>query len=279
MKKKLLILTVALVAAAGLAVVVVISRTEPAEPQYDGKPLSYWLIKGLVPGEGNYDTDRKNAEAALAQFGTNAIPYLLRMLRARDSKYKLLLLAVEGKLHLTRRSVVPARLHNWAAAYALGQLRFSTRSMVPELIKVYQENISYDSRMATLFVLSRFGPTAIAATPTLLPGLTNTNKFFRAETVQTLGYIWATPKLAVPELAKCLTDPFARVRFNAAHVLGGYRMRAEAALPALIADLTDADPGVRTEVETAIMKINLETYQSLAEQGKMSGQNPTPEQK
>ncbi len=273
MKRKLLILAVALIVVIGVFVVVVYSSTEPAELQYEGRPLSYWLIKGFLPGEGNYDTDRKNAEAALAQLGTNALPTLLRMLRARDSTFKLVVLKVEGKLGLARRPAVPARFRNQAAAEAVGGGRFWPKSVVQELIKIYEENISFDSQMGTLYALSGIGPIAIEATPALLPGLTNTNKFIRAEMVQTLGYIWATPKLAVPELAKCLNDPYMEVRLHAAHVLGGYRQKATAALPALIADLNDVDRGVRSEVETAIFKIDLDTYKRLAEEGKVIGQS------
>ena len=246
----------------------------PGEPEYEGKPLSFWLAEAVVlhaTDDGTWKVDHKKAEAAMEHFGTNAIPTLLQMLRARDSALKLKLLALGGKFGLHREPYQVAENRNRAAAEAFRQLRSSGKFYVPDLIKIYEEKISPASQLSVLAALDYIGPGAgaVAATPALINGLTNTNNAVRGETVQTLGYMWAPSKLAVPALAKCLSDPYVRVRFNAAHVLGGYRVRAESAIPALIAALNDANGGVRTEAEQAIMKIDGETYKRLIEQGKI----------
>jgi hypothetical protein len=48
--------------------------TRPREPVYQGKPLSYWLVRPARDPNFN----------ALRALGTNAIPTLLQMLRAKD---------------------------------------------------------------------------------------------------------------------------------------------------------------------------------------------------
>jgi hypothetical protein len=60
----------------------------PREPIYEGKPLSFWLQQqhdgkyGILSEEK--EKSREEAEAAIRQIGTNALPQLMRLLRARD---------------------------------------------------------------------------------------------------------------------------------------------------------------------------------------------------
>ena len=274
MKKRWRIIIAGLVLAALAVLTWVVFNPSESEPQYEGKPLSFWLAEAVIPHEEDYGTWRvgsRKAEAAMEHFGTNAVPTLLQMLRARDSTLKLKLIAIGRKFGLHRELYRNAEIRNHAAAEAFRQLQSSARFYVPDLVKIYEEKISSLSQLSALKALDYIGPRADggAATPALIDGLANTNNFVRAETVQTLGYIWAPSKLAVPALAKCLSDSYVQVRLNAAHVLGGYRARAEAALPALINALNDADPDVRTEAEQAIIKIDAETYEGLIKQGKI----------
>ena len=62
---------------------------QPGEPVYEGRPLGYWLEAYnyvVVDRPG-----REQADEAVRHVGTNAIPTLLRLLRANDSdlKYKI----------------------------------------------------------------------------------------------------------------------------------------------------------------------------------------------
>ena len=52
----------------------------------------------------------------LQQIGTNAIPTLLRMLRARDSSFKLKLISLAQKQHFIKFDFVPAGQRNRLAA-------------------------------------------------------------------------------------------------------------------------------------------------------------------
>src|SRR5690242_12224993 len=66
----------------------------PTEPSYDGKTLSYWLAQYEGIGSAGADTKEPKAiesREAIRHIGTNALPTLLRMLRAKDSRVKLVL--------------------------------------------------------------------------------------------------------------------------------------------------------------------------------------------
>src|SRR5581483_12103186 len=74
----------------------------PGEPAYQGKPLSWWLSRSLAPGGVIYDLkDPKVIECrdAIRHIGTNAIPNLLRILRAKDSRFKLAVVDLVERQH------------------------------------------------------------------------------------------------------------------------------------------------------------------------------------
>src|SRR5579872_4898885 len=67
------------------------------EPVYQGKPLSVWL-EGYERG----GWARQNADEAVRQAGTNAIPTLLRMLQEKDSPMMLKLVALARRQHFIK---------------------------------------------------------------------------------------------------------------------------------------------------------------------------------
>jgi len=75
----------------------------PREPVYQGKALSVWLqTYNSASGPGRGSPAWKETDDALRHIGTNAIPLLLRMLRARDSGLKLRLVAWAQKQHFIK---------------------------------------------------------------------------------------------------------------------------------------------------------------------------------
>src|SRR2546428_3295656 len=103
--------------------------SRPAEPAYQGKPLSAWLEQyseryvEWPPGSGSLYTlsawqkqhrgsyttvpdpnspERLEAATAIRQIGTNGLPLLLRLISTRDSPLTKQLLAHLPKLWLTR---------------------------------------------------------------------------------------------------------------------------------------------------------------------------------
>src|SRR4051812_24470518 len=71
------------------------------EPAYAGKPLSYWLRQDFWSIRGGKGPSPQ-AEDAVRQIGTNALPTLIRMLRARDSRLKLALMNWSAKQSLIK---------------------------------------------------------------------------------------------------------------------------------------------------------------------------------
>ncbi len=94
-KRRILIISL-LIAVVGIISWLVL-RPHDSEPTYQGKPLTYWL-KGF--GSGSPDEVTLKANEAVRQIGTNAIPTLLRLLKAKDSKFKLKFIQLTSKQHL-----------------------------------------------------------------------------------------------------------------------------------------------------------------------------------
>src|SRR4030095_15746165 len=69
--------------AAGL-ILIVLLLPAPREPVHQGKPLTEWL-GGF---DHNYESTNYSASrAAIRAMGTNALPFLIRYLRAKDPPY------------------------------------------------------------------------------------------------------------------------------------------------------------------------------------------------
>src|SRR5579871_634069 len=88
--------------------VLVVCLSKPSEPSYQGRKLSEWLADCVPMGHSNqvpimkpYET-RQAAETAVKEIGTNAIPYLLHLLKSEDSTLKTNLSKVLAKQTLIR---------------------------------------------------------------------------------------------------------------------------------------------------------------------------------
>jgi hypothetical protein len=203
----------------------------PPEPVYQGKRLTFWLED--LNGTRATQAERAKAEEAIRAIGTNAIPTLLRMLRARDTPLKLRLIALAQKQHVFKIHHTSAQELNMQAAEGIRLLGPAAASAVPQLIRLYDENPHYWSRHMVVVMFGQMGPAARSAVPTLLRGLDDTNAFLRNNAAWALGVIHSQPDVAVPELMKRLSDPEEMVRANAARALGCYGHDARAAVPAL----------------------------------------------
>src|SRR5437870_12631878 len=79
----------------------------PREPSYQGKPLSVWL-EGYNPyrtsdsGVLVEQPEWRKADESVRHLGTNAIPTLLKMLRARDTAFKTRLMRLAQKQHIVK---------------------------------------------------------------------------------------------------------------------------------------------------------------------------------
>lgn len=131
---------------------------------------------------------------AVQHIGTDAIPTLLRLLRASDSSLKTKLIRLLQRQHLFKVEYTPASSQNSCGAYGFYVLGTNGHSAVPALIQIAKDNISNPSRAAAIDALRPSGPLAKAAVPYLLEWATN------ADTEVRQGARWSLLKID-PEAA------------------------------------------------------------------------------
>jgi HEAT repeat protein len=272
MRKRLQIaLAVFLVALAG----VIAWQVRPprvAEPGYHERSLHHWL-------QEYYWSRSTVSRHALQHIGTNAIPTLLSMLSEKDfyakSNLTQRLLAdlspmriisarsftdraritvEESLLQQVRKN--PAYEHNIEAALGFRVLEADSRPAVPGLIKIYEQNISLESRLATCDAIMSIGPPAGAAVPCLLRGVDDSNEFVRLAAIAALWHIHAEPSLVVPVLIKALGDRKSDVREVAIWALAWFGTKAATAVSALEPLLNDPNEDVRNAATNALKSID-----------------------
>jgi hypothetical protein len=281
----------ALALMAVLAVVLLQSR----QPEYQGKSLSTWLQDWdnsfSSPGI-NFPWDRvANAENAIGQMGSKAIPFLRKMLRTRDTDFREKMVA-----YCSKRPWIP--IHFRPPAYRL-QVRglFGIRTLgptakaaVPELVTLLHSR-DWTIRAWSAGDLGKIGPEASAAVPDLVKGLADKDEHVRAAACGALVAIGASKEVMLPGLMPCLRDtnyavftaaleaassigvevstivPVVtdqlkqadpRVRYEAAMALERYGDKARSAVPELLKSLNDPDKIVREAAAAAVIKIDPE---------------------
>ena len=249
------------VALAGLIVAVVgviawqVTRPQEREPVYQGKRLTFWLYEAY---EGN-GRNGEGAEEGMRQAGTNAIPTLLRMLRAKDSASRVMVTGLARRQHLIEIDFARAEGWNTAALIGFHLLGSKAQSAVPALIEIANQNISPPSRNDAICALGMVGPSAKAALPSLLQWTTNADWKGRLYAIRSLYEIGAEPDRVMPVLISALHDPNQMVQSQAVLTLGEWGPNARIAVPALV-DCLNASNGfpVRSEVIDALKKIDPE---------------------
>jgi HEAT repeats/PBS lyase HEAT-like repeat len=257
-KRQVLFVFVAITIMAGLAWAVL---REPPEPVYQGKKLSVWLeesyvSRGSIIGVG----PNPGMDPFIRQFGTNAIPTLLRMLRARDSKIKLKLWDLSQTQNMVRFRVplswVGAYFPTGEAAEAFGALGASASNAVPQLLQTYRDNVGPDSQANCLRSLGLIGPAASQAIPDLLAATTNANPHIRRTAIEALVNIRVQPALVTPILISGLKDAQGGVRFYSIKALATFGPEAEAAVPELVKLLQNPNTFIVTNVGNTLKAID-----------------------
>jgi hypothetical protein len=180
---------------------------QPREPVYEGKPLSEWLKAYESPEYmyARYATDanrraflgaaaRGKADEAVRHAGTNAIPTLLRLLRAKDSALKVKLTDLLHRQHFIKVRPFSFSADEWQFAAFCGfqALGTNAQAAVPELIEIANQNVSATSRYCDSAFEVLYGFTGLPpreAVPALLRWATNSNPYFRIYARQRLPLI------------------------------------------------------------------------------------------
>jgi HEAT repeats len=214
----------------------------PAEPLYQGKPISTFLLGYSeyvdAPGAStSYLDNWDGGEAAMKAVGANAIPTLLRMMRARDTKFKLALIKLLQKQTVVPVTYTPAEAKNFAATIGFRRLGPVGISALPDLVRIYKANLSPSSTTAASRAIYDLAPYAI---PQIDHAMSNGNTRVRRCLIGALASIHVQPAVLVPLLTKSLHDPDADVRSTAAGALAYYGRDAQSAIPDLRALAADS---------------------------------------
>ncbi len=208
MKRPLIISLAAITVCLGAFLVLRVHR----EPTYDGRSLSQWLRDCDSVGSAK---DRR-AREAIRGLGTNAIPFLIRLLSAHDSEVTGLLRRFVANQSAARIWLPePQKRRNQALEgfAALGPL---ARPAIPELMRLVAELENQDARLA-------IGLIGREAAPPLTEMLRNSDWRYRCAAIFCLMQLdYASVERAVPGLLKRMSDDDWRVRRCAGYSLEHY---------------------------------------------------------
>lgn len=243
----------------------------PPEPVYNGKPLSAWAEQW---GSNHWVTHSgaeakkadQEAQAAIQHIGTNGIPFLLDLMRARESALKTKLRTKLprrwlARLHLEDRA---SRLKH-AGAHGLAALGTNAGPAVPglmELVSIEMTRNPPDRNDGYLpvWTLGYLRGAAEPAVPLMIECLTNRDQSIRLDAAHGLGMINRRPDVAVPALVAYIEFQKqangSGERSAAIQSLGQFGTNASAATPAFVALLRDSDPSIRQAATNWLPYIN-----------------------
>ena len=244
-----------------------ILRTD--EPIYQGKPLTAWLKEycadydAYLAAHGVHADPRVeedfHSEALLAirAIGTNALPVLLRMARAKDHPIKARFLKALRKSSLFSISFVSAEDHRTMACMGFYALGDQGQDAVPDLMAILS-GPDIELKLTAADCLGNIGPQAKTAVPSLLKLLDNTNRIVRWDATANLGKIRMEHEMVVPVLMTNLTTSNS-ILGTTISTLGEFGASAKPAVPALLKLLDHPDSYIRLETVDALKRIAPET--------------------
>src|SRR6266487_2638971 len=219
------------------------------EPVYQGKRLSEWL-QAL---DKNTFTKESRAQAteAVRRIGTNGIPFLEKMLRS-DPWLRQKLIEFSDKQSVIRLHLTTAEERRRLTLEGIKALGPLARPLIPKLIEILKDDSPLQAKSIAFVGLARIGPDAVLP---LTPILTNASPHRRSAAVISLAMLSTNAQAAVPALVERLeSDKDNRVRAAAAKALGHILSEPEVAVPALVKQLSDADPIIRAQAALALRK-------------------------
>ncbi len=235
----------------------------PREPVYQGRKLSSWLYHHVASSAAipRYNSPGwREADQALHTIGSNAVPTLLKMMRAKDPPPPVLkLLDAAGRHPWTHIHYVRASARNEEAEYAFRVLGTNGVNAVPELVRIYEENISPSSQSYTARSLQNIGPGAREALPVLIRRFHDPDTHVRFCAVSAVMSIGGDADVVIPALTDALKDSSVDVRWNALSGLSRFGSRARSVAPEIQKMLGDpgmvGDTSITQEVATTLWRI------------------------
>ena len=213
-----------LMAAGGIAWLVLGSLV--AEPVYQGKRLGVWLaeLDKEMPA-ANISWTNGPAATAIQQIGTNAVPYLRSLLKAKDSRLKTALITFTSKHAGLGIHPTPAEVLHRRAASAAFCLCPRGSPLMPDIMGMFRST-NYDVAFTATVAMERMGycnPETITAVLAALSEPPNASPGFHERAVETFLVLSENMELdnhvhpdvfheigyqaAVPALLKALNAP------------------------------------------------------------------------
>ncbi|EEF57544.1 HEAT repeat domain-containing protein [Pedosphaera parvula] len=210
------------------------------EPSFQGRNLSAWLSDygNLSAPVSNSDKRRvlkNNADNAVYNMGTNAIPMLMQRLQASDSSFRYRLATSLNRLSFIKNKFTTTADERWHAGLALQALGSKAKPAIPELTRLLT-NPSLANHSLNL-LMNFDNETAI---PILLQMATNNNAELRKTALLDLGYRRQGSNGVIQVVLTGLKDPDPNVRAVAVGMLSRFPSEADLVVPALVDILSDS---------------------------------------
>ncbi len=229
-------------------------------PEYGGKSLWAWVDQYYEARVGSKKPGTKEiadeAQRALREIGTNALPALLDRVRLRRSPLRE---QVVSQLKQRLGVTLPTQqyLHN-RADWGFSMLREQGRPAIPDLMVLLRDPDPM-VRGTAARCLGHIGPDAAVAIPSLLPLLAERdNGLSILHALDALREIHAQPERVIPALLEFLNG--SRTDWNyaepALNVLRAYGTQATSAVPAIEAYLSHAERSKRRAALHALDNID-----------------------
>jgi hypothetical protein len=280
--------------AASLAIAVGILTwrlTRPKEPEYQGKPISYWVDRYYHDTQAKPEMPAAVAECenAFRQMGTNAVPHLIRMLGGKNP--------TSSFSHTLTSKLLPQKLffrwHDWKhrdtrAANALEVIGPNAELAIPALIEklgdfpsgrastseigdalvaigpksavplgkaLFRED--FETCSNALIALWHMDEKGAAATPYLIRFIQESKEQkLSGYAIQILGIVKGPPETVVPFLIGCLNRKSTDDRAAAATALAESGSAAKSAVPALLECFKNDEKEVAKIAAAALKKID-----------------------
>jgi HEAT repeat protein len=233
----------AVLAATLIMATIVVAVSGPREPEYEGRKLTRWLedLHGPSP---SWEQRETNTLIALQQMAPHAVPYLRKMLLAKDSALKKKCSELLSRQRLVNFDLGDAHLRRSDALRGLRLLGADGKAAIPE-VAILLDDPALGREAA--YTLHRIGPEAV---PVLQQALQRTNSRARGDAAGLLGL--SREQGSIPDLIKALKDRDFITRSKAARALSRFPEHPEAIVPALIGCLEDPDDTFRMNCARAL---------------------------
>lgn len=244
---------------------VMVTRSSVREPELNGIPLSHFLDKQTY---GELRTER-DARESIRDFGTNAVPFLVAILDARESRLRVAMRELLSRQSFLRISLPPLFIRQRQAALACAELGPLASGASAALTRLVNDPLLCRHALGALAMI---GPRSF---PALTNALASTNREARAEAAGVLRYM--TPRHAPVEvLLRALADPEPEVRSNAAGSLAFLHCEIERVLPALVERLGDSNQTVRINVAQSLGWLQADARPALPALCRLKAQGADP---